>query len=515
MSDTPPRPSPAARVAAVAKAQALWSRVPPALRLPLAVFAACQACYLLWWAAFYPGMINYDSLVFAWQVATDHWIANHSILYNCLVWLTLNTTGGFAALTLLQTIAMSAALGYTCASLRAIGVRGRWSAPAAVACTLIPPLGPFIVYVGKDVPFTICVVLTFAVTARLVGRRLQGSWNGRLQRSELILLCVAFLGIGLFRNNGFPISVIAALSLFLALPGARRLITALVTATTALTLTLMLAVYPAVGIQPAPKTLVYNTHYADVAVTYAQAPGLFTRDDLRLMAQVTSLSNWRKAGTICYASDPLYQKLHRDVADRLTDPLMQLWWRTLRKAPQTVLGARLCRGHLAWAVFPGPKDQSGRTWNTINWVNPTFYRWYPELKKSPYRQAAQPKPLSYTLKHAADFGYAASRIPQLEWILLRGAIWCYATYVLVARLARARNCRPLLALAGVTLGVQLTVLAAIPSPTFRYMAPPMVVGVLCLSLIPALRRAAGPVVPPQASRTAPSAASPKRVEYAP
>jgi hypothetical protein len=48
----------------------------------------------------------------------------------------------------------------------------------------------------------------------------------------------------------------------------------------------------------------------------------------------------------------------------------------------------------------------------------------------------------------------------------------------------------LLALAGVTLGVQLTVLAANPAPCFRYMAAPMFIGVLCLSLIPALRASA-------------------------
>jgi len=503
------------RVTAAAKAQDLWSRVPPALRLPLVVFLSCQACYLLWWMAFYPGMIDYDSLVYTWQVTTDHWISNHSVLYNSLVWLSLNTTGGFAALTLLQTIAMSAVLGYACASLRTLGVRGRWSAPAAVVCALAPPLGSFTVYVGKDVPFTVCAVLTFAVAARLVGRRLHGSWNGRLRRSELLLLCAGFLGIGLFRNNGFPVCVVAALSLLLALPGAWRLITALVTATTAVTLMLMLVVYSAVGIQKPPKTLVYNLHYADLAVAYAQAPDLFTRDDLRLMARAAPLSDWRTTGATCYASDPLYRKLNRDVTDRLTEPLVQLWWRTLRKAPQKVMGARICRGHIAWAIFPGPQDQGGRTYNSLNWVNPAFYKWYPEMKTSPYRQAAQPRPLSKALNHAGVFGYAAARVPQLEWLLWRGAIWCYATYVLVARLARARGCRPLFALTGVTLGIQLTVFVATPSPCFRYMAAPMFIGVLCLSLIPALRGAVRPVVPPRAPRATPSTTSPKNVEYVP
>ncbi|MHC5257592.1 hypothetical protein ACYSUO_06890 [Streptomyces sp. UC4497] len=508
MSDAPHGPRPRA---ATAKAQALWTRVPQDLRLPLVVFLACQSCYLLWWAAFYPGMIDYDALAYTWQVTTDHWISNHSVLYNSLLWLSLKTTGGFAALTLFQTLAMSAVLAYTCASLRTVGVRGRWSAPAALACALAPPLASFTVYVGKDVPFTICAVLVFAVTARLTGRRLHGSWAGRLHRSEIVLLCVGFLGIGLFRNNGFPVAVIAALCLVAALPGARRLLVALVAATTAVTLALMFVVYAAVGVEKPPKTLVYNLHYADLSVTYAKAPELFTKDDLRLMSKAAPLSSWRENGASCFASDPMYRSLNRQVTDQLTEPLVQLWWRTLRKAPQDVIGARLCRGHIAWAVFPGPQDQGGRTYNQLNRVDPVFYKWYEEMRTSPYNEAAQPRPLSTSLHHVGTFAYEAAHTPQLEWILWRGAIWSYATYVLVARFARSRRCRPLFALAGVTFGTQLTVLVATPSPCFRYMAAPIFIGLLCLSLIPALRGAAGPVIPPRTSRETPAAAPPKDV----
>ncbi|MEV6103440.1 hypothetical protein AB0M28_01840 [Streptomyces sp. NPDC051940] len=514
MSDTPHSSRPLA-AAVTAKARALWSRVPPPLRLPLVVYLSCQACYLVWWMAFYPGMIDYDALAYTWQVTTDHWISNHSVLYNSLLWLSLNATGGFAALTLAQTVAMSAALAYACASLRVIGVRGRWSAPAALACAVAPPLAAFTVYVGKDVPFTICALLVFAVTARSTGRRLRGNWNGRMRRSELLLLCVGFLGIGLFRNNGFPVAVIAALCLLLALPGARIRIAALVSLTTAVTLTLMVVVYAAVGIQKPPKTLVYNLHYADLAVTYAQAPGLFTQDDLRLMAKAAPIEDWRTTGATCFASDPLYRKLNRTVTDGLTEPLVQLWWRTLRKAPQRVLSARLCRGHIAWAVFPGPQDQGGRTYNALDWVNPVFYKWYPEMRTSPYNRAAQPRPVSETLGKAGDFAYEASRVPQLEWLLWRGAVWAYATYLLVVRLSRSRRCRPLLALVGVTFGTQLTVLAATPSPCFRYMAAPIFVGVLCLSLIPAVRGGVGSVIPPRTPRARPAATAPKDVEYAP
>ncbi|MFB6675366.1 hypothetical protein ACFCWG_23695 [Streptomyces sp. NPDC056390] len=435
--------------------------------------------------------MSMDSVVYTWQVTTGHWRSDHSVLYNALVRLSLGITGDLAALTLLQTVAMSAVLGYTCASLRTLGVRGRWSAPAAVACAAAPPLGSFTVFVWKDVPFTICAVLVFAVSVRLLGRRSNGTWNGRLHSSELLLLCVGLLGVDLFRNNGFPMSVIASLALLLALPGARRMIAGLAAATTALTLLLMLVVYPAAGVERPSKAFLYNLHYADLAVTYAQAPGLFTPDDLRLMAGVAPLSTWQSAGTNCFVSDVFYYSpsLNRAAADRLTEPLVRLWWRVLRTSPQQILGARLCRAHIAWAVFPGPRDKSARTW-TYGTSIPADLWGFRSIQDSPYRPVLTARPLSQTLNHAATFGRSAFRVPQLEWLFWRGATWCYAGYALAALLARARRCRPLLALAGVSLGVQLTVLAANPAPCFRYMAAPLFIGVLCLSLIPALRTSA-------------------------
>ncbi|MFE6802249.1 hypothetical protein ACFVEN_11245 [Streptomyces sp. NPDC057681] len=435
--------------------------------------------------------MSMDSVVYTWQVTTGHWRSDHSVLYNALVRLSLGITGDLAALTLLQTVGMSAVLGYTCASLRTLGVRGRWSAPAAVACAAAPPLGSFTVFVWKDVPFTICAVLVFAVSVRLLGRRSNGTWNGRLHSSELLLLCVGLLGVDLFRNNGFPMSVIASLALLLALPGARRMIAGLAAATTALTLLLMLVVYPAAGVERPSKAFLYNLHYADLAVTYAQAPGLFSPDDLRLMAGVAPLSTWQSAGTNCFVSDVFYYSpsLNRAAADRLTEPLVRLWWRVLRTSPQQILGARLCRAHIAWAVFPGPRDKSARTW-TYGTSIPADLWGFRSIQDSPYRPVLTARPLSQTLNHAATFGRSAFRVPQLEWLFWRGATWCYTGYALAALLARARRCRPLLALAGVSLGVQLTVLAANPAPCFRYMAAPLFIGVLCLSLIPALRASA-------------------------
>ncbi|WMX47111.1 hypothetical protein RGF97_22985 [Streptomyces roseicoloratus] len=142
-----------------------WERIPEKRRLPFAVFATTQVLFLLWWAAFFPGALSYDSITYVWHVTTDNWMSNHSVVYDSLVWLSLNTTGDLWILTLAQTVAMSATLAYCAGTLRKWGVRQRWAAVAACVPALLPPTAVFVIFVWKDVPFVIGSILAFGAAA--------------------------------------------------------------------------------------------------------------------------------------------------------------------------------------------------------------------------------------------------------------------------------------------------------------------------------------------------------------
>src|SRR5690349_15239839 len=71
-----------------------------------------QGVLLFWWVAFYPGLASYDSVMYVWQVSTGNWTTQHSTVYNGLLWLSLRATGGYAPLTLAQTVALAAGLAY-------------------------------------------------------------------------------------------------------------------------------------------------------------------------------------------------------------------------------------------------------------------------------------------------------------------------------------------------------------------------------------------------------------------
>ncbi|MFD0331699.1 hypothetical protein ACFQZC_34970 [Streptacidiphilus monticola] len=149
-------------------------RIPSRLRMPLGVGLLALLGYLLWWAAFYPGLMTYDSFTYTWESTTSHWIDDHSIFYISCVWLSLRLTGDYALLTLCQVLGMSAAIGYLAAGLRKFRVRTGWIVAAVVLLLVLPSSGDFVVYVWKDVPYVIGGVLGFAALTHLAAALLRG-----------------------------------------------------------------------------------------------------------------------------------------------------------------------------------------------------------------------------------------------------------------------------------------------------------------------------------------------------
>ncbi|MQY07174.1 DUF6020 family protein [Actinomadura macrotermitis] len=484
----------------------LGRRVPVRLRFPLVVYAVCQFVLLLWWAAYYPGAMSYDSISYVWHVTTGHWMANHSVPYDGLVWLSLNATGGLAALTFLQVVLWAVVLAYTADVLHDLGVRARWAALAALAAVLLPALGQFPSWVWKDVPFTIAAVLVFAATGRIIARRLAGEpAPARL----FWLLGLGFLGLVLFRNNGFLTALIAVPVLVVALRGYRRRVLALTLVPIAFSFVLTSVVYPALKIEPARPSLTYASAYADVAVAYHERPESFSKKDRKVMREVAPLSHWDQAGTSCYSADWLTNRpqFKKSVADRRTDELMALWFRTLHRTPDLAIGARICRGSVAWAIWPGPRALDGQTLIAGGDVPGDRFSWAlpgARMDGNPYLPELSTRPLWRPLHGALSFAWRVSRIPQLEFLLWRAPIWCYAGIVAIGLFAWRRRTPGAWGLTAMIVAGQLSVLAANPAQLFRYMPGPMLIGMLALPLATVLsgsgraRGGAGEDVPAEA-----------------
>ncbi|MFE7410179.1 hypothetical protein [Streptomyces laurentii] len=475
-------------------------RVPARRRLPLAVYAATQVIFLLWWAAFYPGAMSYDSVSYVWHVTTGHWMSNHSVVYDGLLWLSLQTTGDVALLTFLQTVAMASALAYVAMTLRQFGVKGKWSFSAAVACALLPPIGSFMIFVWKDVPFAIGAVLAFGAAGRLAARRLRGALEvrDRVFQREIAMLFLGFLCMGLFRNNGLLVAVLALPVLLLTLPLIRRWVLFATVVPVTIAALLNTVIYPAIGVETPTKDMVYAMNYADIAVVYGREPKSFSKAETDLMSKVAPLSHWRGRAANCYDADWAMQKpMDRRAAEKYNDQLLDLWFRVLGRSPDQMISARLCRSHIAWSMFPGPADLAGNTMISRPRIADDLYGWADwnsGIKHSKYRPVLVMRPLSDSLNSAATFVWEASTTPQLQWLLVRGAFWCYAAYTVLLLLARRLRSWAPVAMLAIPLGLQLTVIAANPAPLARYMYAPVFLGILALPLLgahPRLARRAG------------------------
>jgi hypothetical protein len=463
----------------------------PQWRLPLVTYAVCQLIFLCWWAGFYPGLMNRDTITYVLHVTTGPWVNNHSVLYDSMVWLSLHATGDLGALTFAQTVAMSAALAYTVVAFRRLGVPGRWTAMAAVVAAALPPLGSFMIFIWKDVPFSICAFLVVPTVAHLLSLRGgPGGLRDRRVNRLIAALGLELLGMCLFRNNGFAAVLVAAVLLVALLPGVRARLAASVAAVLFATFVLNWFVYPAVGIKPMPSSLALGPVYADIAVAYADAPSTFTTADEALMRQVAPLAEWAKNAD-CYDADKtthISGFVHR--ASLESTQLAALWLRVLERSPQLILGARICRGSIAWLVFPG--SPSARAFRYGSQIPADLYGTtsMKDVRDNPYRADLATRPLSSTVNTGTLFLRRASEVTQLEWLLWRGATWCYLAYLIVWAVARKRRDWSLLALVAIVAGQQLTVFLDIPTQAFRYMASPIYIGIMLLPLFFARNRTA-------------------------
>lgn len=503
----PPDARPDARPARIPAWAPAWatawrpSRIPAKWRLPLAVYAACQALLLLWWAAFYPGRISGDSLTYLYEVSTSHWRSDHSVAYDSLLWLSLQLTGGVAALTLVQTVTMAAALAYVCVALRDLGVRGRWSAPAAVLLAAAPPTGSFVPYVWKDVAFSIAVLVAFGAVVRLTARRMRGDQGVRDRsfKRDMVVLGVGCLGIGLFRNNGFPVIIATGVLLVLLLPGMRRWMAAATAIPLAVTLMMNNFLYPALGVQQPRADEVYAFNYADIGVAYAKRPDTFTASDLRLMKEIAPLSHWSGPGGDCHAADPLMRPpMNRRKAGRMNSQLLSLWTRILERTPTLIIDARMCRADIAWAftghtgLYPASNKGLLSSWSSFG---------YSSAGKLPWGTTLRTRPLSTKLYRAASTSFDWTKKKQLQPLLWRGGNWSYVGYLVVLLVVARRRRYELLALAALPIALQVTVMVANPSPLWRYMCASLFLGVLTLPAL-ALLGGRGPVRPREPLRAA-------------
>jgi len=455
-------------------------RIDPARQMPLVVFGWVQIVLALWWVGEFPGLLSVDSIHYVGHVTNGPWIAEHSVLYDSIILVSVHLTDNIWLVTLLQTTVAAAALAYVASSLRLVGVPQWGAAVPALILPLLPSFGAFVTTLWKDVPFALCEILISATVVRIVSRRRDGA-HKRTTRWLLLALGGEFLGLVLFRNDGFVVLTVALVILVLTVRGLRLKILGLGVGAILAMLFAQTVVYPAAGIKPAPSSLSYGLFYADIAIAYAQAPHTFTAADKALMKQAAPLSVWRAADT-CYTSDTLFKnaKFDRVAAGNERGALLRLWLRAAERTPVTILSARLCRGSVAWTVSAPPLSKTHYGEVTVQ-VPDSLYG-DAHLVPAKIAHNLLSHPLNSTLGTFTRWLRSTSKHPGFQPFIWRAGTWCYLFYLALLIAARRLRRRDVLAIAAVILGHQLTISLLNPAQLFRYMAGAMFIGMLFLPI---------------------------------
>ncbi|MEV0727196.1 hypothetical protein [Polymorphospora sp. NPDC050346] len=454
-------------------------------RLPgpvLATYVLTQLGLLFWWAVHHPGLFSPDSLAYITQSTTGTWNTHHPVTYTGLVWLSLQIFGGLGALTFLQTVAMAIGLAHAVGGLRRAGVPGWLAAGAAVVVVALPPVGGFVVAVWKDVPFVICHVFLLGTLARAVARRRDGL-RPVLPAGLLAAAAVEMTLICLFRQNGFIVVGVVAVACALLLRPARRLLVPAAAAATAALLTNW-ALLPALGVRDSGSIVAYEAMFADISVAYAADPAGFPRRHTELMARVAPLSHWRDSAD-CYHADGLTyaRPFDRRAASVNGDALVDVWVAALRRAPGTIVDARICRSSIGWNPLPaGAISRNPSEWGLKIWVERDA-----AFQRSPFSRTVRMRPLNRRVHRVGTKLTRLANEPGLEWLLWRGATWTYVAYAVIGFAAWRRREPALLAFATLSAGNQISVMIVNNVQAARYMAAPYVLGVLLLPLL-AVRR---------------------------
>jgi hypothetical protein len=290
----------------------------------------------------------------------------------------------------------------------------------------------------------------------------------------------------LFRNNGFLVVLVDGVVVTAVMTGGRRLIAAAAAGAIAVFLLLTYALFPNVGVKPAPSDLVLGPAYDDIAVVYHSYPDSFTPSQLHLIKLVSTKKIWDGAGQYCWNADRLTLATHwrPQTAAAHSGALFHLWLAVVKRHPLKVMSARWCRGTIAWSPWPAPDERGASIFPNLD-VPANMFGWWPTrlAQHAEIHDAFQADPPIPGLRSAARSYASTSMGLGGEWILWRGATWCYLAYAAVGLLAWRRREWIWVAIAGAALANQLTVLIDNPAQLIRYMEGCIYLGILALPLL--------------------------------
>jgi len=157
----------------------------------------------LYWLAFWPAIMSYDSLDQWSQVVSGRFSDLHPAFHTMLMWLITRVDENPAWVALCQILLLSAVAGWGFALAREMGVSRPVVLSACLLFVLLPWSGAWAIVIWKDIPYGIVILaltLTVLQIVRADGRWFLGRWAW-VKMGFLLSLAA------LMRHNGFAVTI--------------------------------------------------------------------------------------------------------------------------------------------------------------------------------------------------------------------------------------------------------------------------------------------------------------------
>lgn len=416
----------------------------------------------VWWLGWFPGILSSDSIDQLTQVESGDINNFHPAAHTISMWIITRIWDSPGAVSLVQVALVALLLSLIAKRLIQLGVP-MWGAVATVwVVALLPAVGPMVVAIWKDVPFTLAFLWAFSELL-LLARLREEYWKAWQNPARL---GTAFAAMWLFRHNGLLTVVVVAIVLAWAYRSQWRRTSIALAALAAILIFVQGPVFWLFSVDasdPAAAELLIG----DVAASLVHEPGNFSSEELEYLESIAPREVWEEL----YDCDNANRILFDERFDKLRirnnpGPFMRLAIKTAVRDTDTVLGHRWCTASYL-LVPPQP--------STSYLQRPPFEIFQNDLgiSREPLSDAA----FDVTLE-IFQFAEPSGRL----WLTWRPAIVVWLSVGAYAALAWRRRSRllwPGLLLAAHTFNVAATTL----SHQFRLAFPIYVGGLLSLPLL--------------------------------
>jgi hypothetical protein len=394
--------------------------------------------WIIYWLAFFPGVIMQDALDQWGQIVTGQYDNWHPVFHTWSLWLITYPWHSFGAVSLVQVLLTGLLMGQFLAMIRRLGAPG-WMVWGGVFWLAVSPVfGWNVIAVWKDTAFSIAMLWTTALMLMVIYRGTVTPWCG-------IAIGTALSLVWLFRHNGpgVVVPVIIALAWMYWHRGRTGVLTAVLVCTGCVVL-VEGPLYHRQNVSGVPTALKEQHLISQVAaLVHAGTP--MSDEDRDFLGAMLPIATWRSAYDCVSGNDLLFHSgMRTSLLDSQPWRLVGIWMRLAAQNPRAFGLHWLCATRFIWSIhsrlYIGPLLPDGGVVDPNEFgigthsVLPAAQRVLTGIieetdrKHSPFRAAIwQPATALYLTLGALGMALWRARVaaPLLVWLpaLANTAVW--------------------------------------------------------------------------------------------